>query len=396
MKSYFKNLNIIDVINSKVLKDKSMIIEDGIIKKILERDEKVEGSFDEIIDLKNKYIMPGLIDCHVHVFSEAEGKVNLFKKLDNFVLATAIAISNLDVLLKSGVTYIRDLGTLKGLDINLREAVKSGYVKGPDIKCCGQFITMTGGHMYMIGREADGIDEVRKAARESIKMGADVVKLAASGGVITPGSDVNAYQFNEDELRAAVIEAHKANKRVATHAHSVQAIKNSVLAGVDSIEHGSLINDECINLMLERGTFLVPTLKVGYSIIKAYEAGKNGIDKEKYEKESSLYNKHRENFEKAYKAGVKIALGTDSGVPGCIFGTTYQELFLMRECNVDIKDIIKIATINSAELLKIEEKYGSIEENKVADFLVLEGNPFQNLENIKKLFAVYKSGKLVN
>lgn len=249
--------------------------------------------------------------------------------------------------------------------------------------------------MYTMGKEADGVDEVRKATRESIKMGADVIKLAASGGVITSDNDINAYQFNEDELRVAVIEGHKANKKVATHAHSQQAIRNSILAGVDSVEHGSLIDEECIDLMVEKEIFLVPTLKVGYSIIRAYENGQKGISEEMYKKEKFLTSKRGENLEKAYKKGVKIAMGTDSGVPGNTFGTNYEELFLMKEWNIVTKDILRIATINAAELLDIKESHGSIEEGKVADFLVLKENPYENLETIKDLISVYKNGKLV-
>lgn len=395
MKNYFKNINIVDVVNGKVLKNRGMIIEDSIIKEITENNYEISDDFDLVTDLKGAYIMPGLIDCHVHVFNDATGKMNFFKDENNHVAIVATAIKNLETLLKSGVTYIRDLGAIKGFDVQLRYLVKNGYIIGPDIKCCGQFITMTGGHMYTMGREADGVDEVRKATRESIKMGADVIKLAASGGVITAGNDINAYQFNEDELRVAVVEGHKANKKVATHSHSPQAIRNSILAGVDSIEHGSLIDDECIDLMAEKGIFLVPTLKVGYSIIKAYENGEKGITHEMYEKEKFLTSKRSKNLEKAYKKGVKIAMGTDSGVPGNIFGTNYEELFLMRECNILVEDVIRMATINAAELLNIRESHGSIEEGKVADFLVLKESPYENLETIKDLISVYKNGKLV-
>ncbi len=395
MKIYFKNINIVDVINGNILENRGMIVENSIIKKITESNYEINEKLDLITDLKNSYIMPGIIDCHVHVFNDATGKMNFFKDKNNHVAVIATAIKNLESLLKSGVTYIRDLGAIKGFDIQLRELVKKGYILGPDIKCCGQFITMTGGHMYTIGKEVDGVEEVRKAARESIKMGADVIKLAASGGVITAGNDINAYQFNEDELRVAVIEGHKANKKVATHSHSAQAIRNSILAGVDSIEHGSLIDDECIDLMVKKDIFLVPTLKVGYSIIKAFESGKKSITEEMYEKEKFLTSKRGKNLEKAYKKGVKIAMGTDSGVVGNIFGKNYEELFLMKECSIPIEDVIKIATINAAELLNIKESHGSIEEGKVADFLVLKENPYKNLETIKDLISVYKNGKLV-
>ena len=264
MKCYFKNLNLIDGTGKEIIEKTNLLVLDDKIEYI-GKDIEVENNV-EVIDLKGKYVIPGIIDCHVHSFVETSGKINPMTTINNPVFLTVIAMKNLESLLKSGVTYIRDVGAINGYDIKLRDLLKMGYIKGPGMQCCGQVITMTGGHMHFIGREADGEDEVRKATREAIKMGADFIKIAASGGVLTPGNDVTTYQFNEEEIKAAVIEAHKARKKVATHSHSIMAIKNSILAGVDSIEHGSLMDEECISTMLQNGTYLVPTLKASYSI----------------------------------------------------------------------------------------------------------------------------------
>ncbi|WP_055070228.1 metal-dependent hydrolase family protein [Clostridium massiliamazoniense] len=392
MKYYFKNLNLIDGTGKDIIEKTNMLVENNKLKYI-GKDIKVENDF-EVIDLEGKYVIPGIIDCHVHSFVETSGKINPLTTMNNPVFLTAIAMKNLEELLKSGVTYIRDVGAINGYDIKLRELLKMGYIKGPGMKCCGQVITMTGGHMHFMGREADGEDEVRKATREAIKMGADFIKMAASGGVLTAGNDVTTYQFNEDEIRAAVIEAHKAKKKVATHSHSVMAIKNSILAGVDSIEHGSLMDEECINMMLENGTYLVPTLKASYSIIKAGE--ENSLaKKEGYEKAMMLFEHQKANFKKAYDTGVKIAMGTDSGVPGNKFGESAIELELMVQCGMSESDAIKAATKTSSELLEINDEYGTIEEGKFADFIVLSENPLKNIKVLQKPLMVYRHGELV-
>lgn len=392
MKCYFKNLNLIDGTGKEFIEKTNLLVLDDKIEYI-GKDIEVENNV-EVIDLKGKYVIPGIIDCHVHSFVETSGKINPMTTINNPVFLTVIAMKNLESLLKSGVTYIRDVGAINGYDIKLRDLLKMGYIKGPGMQCCGQVITMTGGHMHFIGREADGEDEVRKATREAIKMGADFIKIAASGGVLTPGNDVTTYQFNEEEIRAAVIEAHKARKKVATHSHSIMAIKNSILAGVDSIEHGSLMDEECISMMLQNGTYLVPTLKASYSIIKAGEEN-SFAKKEGYEKAMMLFEHQKANFKRAYDAGVKIAMGTDSGVPGNKFGESAIELELMVQCGMSEIDAIKASTKNSAELLGINDNYGTIEKGKFADFIVLSENPLLDIKTIQKPLMVYKHGNLV-
>lgn len=392
MKTYFKNVNLIDGTGKDIIESVNILVENGVIKKI-GKDIKVENDF-ELIDLEGKYIMPGMIDCHVHSFVETSGKINPMETMNNPVFLTAIAMKNLESLLKSGVTYIRDVGAINGYDIKLRELLKSGYINGPGMQCSGQVITMTGGHMHYIGREADGEDEVRKAAREAIKMGADFLKLAASGGVLTPGNDITSYQYNEDEIAVAVIEAHKAKRKVAVHAHSVMSIKNSLVAGVDSIEHGSLMDDQCIAMMVQKEAYLVPTLKASYSIIKVGE-NDSFSGKEGYEKATMLFDKQKANFKKAYDAGVKIAMGTDSGVPGNKFGESAVELELMVQCGMQEIDAIKASTKTSSELMGIDKDYGTIEEGKFADLIILDKNPLKDIKAIQKPMNVYKHGLLV-
>lgn len=392
MKIYFKNVNLIDGTGRDIIENVNILVENGVIKKI-GKDIKVENDF-ELIDLEGKYIMPGMIDCHVHSFVETSGRINPMETMNNPVFLTAIAMKNLESLLRSGVTYIRDVGAINGYDIKLRELLKSGYINGPGMQCSGQVITMTGGHMHYIGREADGEDEVRKAAREAIKMGADFLKLAVSGGVLTPGNDITSYQYNEDEIAVAVIEAHKAKRKVAVHAHSVMSIKNSLIAGVDSIEHGSLMDDQCIEMMVQKGTYLVPTLKASYSIIKVGE-NDSFSGKEGYEKAIMLFDKQKANFKKAYEAGVKIAMGTDSGVPGNKFGESAVELELMVQCGMKEIDAIKASTKTSSELMGINKEYGTIEEGKFADLIILDKNPLKDIKVIQKPMSVYKHGLLV-
>lgn len=392
MKYYFKNVNLIDGTGEDLIRNTNLLVEDGVIKKI---GSNINEEHDyELVDLSNKYLIPGIIDCHVHLFIDTTGKFTIQQIMENPVLATTVAMKNIDKLLKAGITYVRDAGAMHGYGIKLRNLIEREYISGPGIKCSGQFITMTGGHMHYMGREADGTDEVRKAAREAIKMGADFLKLVGSGGVSTEGSDVAAYQYNIDEINAAVVEAHKVNKKVAVHSHSAAGVRNAILAGADSIEHGTLMDENCVDMLVEHGTYLVPTLKASYTVIKASK--KSGLAYSMNAKKiEALVNTQKNNFKKAYESGVKIAMGTDSGLTGNHFGDNAFELKLMTEYGMKELDAIVAATKTSAELLGINDKYGTLEEGKFADFIVLDKNPLEDIAEIQKLESVYKKGILV-
>ena len=393
MKTCFKNINLIDGTGKDIMNNAYIIIEDGIIKNIGTKcsENCIEGC--EVVDLKNKYVMPGMIDCHTHIFMDSEpdsiSKMMTFTEVDYIITA----IKNLEKQLKSGVTFIRDVGGLNHYDIKLKKHLQNGNILGPDMYCAGKVVTMTGGHGYYAGREADGVDEVRKAVREQLKAGADVIKVISSGGVSTPGVDVNAYQFNVDELKAAVEEAHKAGRKVCTHCHATQGIKNSVIAGIDSIEHTTILDEQGAEMMLKEGTYMVPTLVAPHFTAKNGEEG--GIPKYAVDKAKEVGEKHTISFNLAMKKGVKIAMGTDAGTPFNEHGNSAYELYLMTEAGMSPMDAIVTSTKNSSELIGIDEKYGTLEVGKFADFIVLDENPLDNIETIQKPKSVYKKGKLV-
>ena len=393
MKKHFINLNLIDGTGKDVQKNAYITVEDGVIKEIGIGSIEKSKEENNIIDLQGKYIMPGMIDCHVHTFLNSDPdtlSVILNSTPTDFIIT---AIKNLENQLKSGVTFIRDVGAVNYYDIQLKKYLQHGIILGPDMYCAGKLITMTGGHGHHFGREADGQDEVRKAVREQLKAGADVIKVMSTGGVITPGVDVNAYQFNIDELKAVVEEAHKAGRKVCTHCHGTQGAKNAVIAGIDSIEHATILDEEVIEMFIKNGTYIVPTLVAPYYIVKY--GVESGIPKQAVDKAKEIIEKHFKSFNMAYKAGVKIAMGTDAGTPFNLHGESAYELYLMTEAGMSTMDAIVTATKVSSKLIGVEDKFGTLETEKYADFIVLSENPVKNIKTIQKPVAVYKKGNLV-
>ena len=295
--------------------------------------------------------------------------------------------------MKSGVTYIRNLGTERYADVKIRHAMEKGLTQKIGMVVSGPFITMTGGHGYYMGIEADGVDECRKAARTIIKNGADVVKIMATGGVLTPGVEPGAAQLTMEEIKAAVDEAHRADKRTATHAQGTTGIKNAVMAGIDSVEHGIYLDDEVIQMMLDRGTYLVPTLIAPLAIVEGGDEA--GLPDFVMRKARMVLEAHRESFRKAHKAGVKIAMGTDAGTPLNYHNKTYRELELMVENGMTPMEAVVAATKTSAELLRVEDKYGTLEKGKMADLIVLSENPLENIGTLGHVEHVIKEGKIV-
>ncbi len=393
MKTCFTNVNLIDGTGKEILKGATLTTKNGVIEEIGIGKSCSCTEECNVVDLENKYVMPGMIDAHVHMFSDSDpdlfGKMVKYNEVDFIIMA----IKNLERQLKSGVTFIRDAGGIKHYGIKLKKYLQDGTIKGPDVYCAGKIITMTGGHGHIMGREADGPDEVRKAVREQLKAGADVVKVISSGGVLTPGVDVNAYQFNVDELSAAVEEAHKAGRKVMTHCHSTQGIKNSVLAGIDSIEHTTLLDEEGAGMMAEAGTYMVPTLAAVHFIVVNGEEG--GIPKSVVDKAKEVYEQHQESFKYALDYKLNIAMGTDAGTPFNLHGNSAFELFLMTKAGMSPMEAIVTSTKNSSELIGIDKQYGTLEVGKFANLIVLDENPLDNIETIQNPVAVYKKGNLV-
>ena len=296
--------------------------------------------------------------------------------------------------LQSGVTFVRDMNGRKLAEVDLKNALKAGLFAGPNYYIARQCLCMTGGHGCNTGRECDGPVDCMKAAREQIKGGADFVKIMATGGV---NSDTRPEfsQLNLEEMTAAITEAHRAGKKTATHAHGKAGIKTAVLAGIDSVEHGSYIDDECIELMLQRGTALCPTLSTHYFTMKfGTEAG---IAPWKVEKGMRAAEAQHIGLEKAWKAGVPVTIGTDAGTPYNPHWGTYMEFVLfVEDMGFDPMDTLAAGTIRSAQVCGVDDWTGSITPGKHADFIVLKENPVQNIRTLGEVEQVYKDGVLVS
>jgi len=364
-------------------------------KSILEVGANTTCDDAKIVDLSGKYIMPGMINAHAHIVLDGE-LADPFGQLEKETDATAAlrATRTLKRALKSGVTFFRDMGCRNYIDIDLRNARNQGLIEGPEFIVAGKVVTMTGGHIWKIGREADGPNEVRKAAREQLKAGVDFIKIVATGGVLTMGSIPGAPQLSVEEMSAAVEEAKKVGKKTAAHCIGMEGIHNAVKAGIDSIEHGFYLNDEIIELMIKKGTYLVPTINAIHAIRKGgVEAG---IPKDACDKNQKNIAPSRESFLMAYKAGVKVAMGPDSGTPLNGHMACGEEVRLFVEYGVKPMEAIIFATKNAADLLGISGRYGTLENGKAADFLVLGANPIEDIEALQnKLECVYKLGELV-
>lgn len=354
-----------------------IIVDDGAITSVGAGSVSEEHGLIEKRDLSGQTVVPGFIDCHVHLRNDGVGDPRAQAAADSDAVAVLRSARNARRTLAAGVTTIRDCGSRAGIDFALRQAAAQGLCATPRLALSGVMICMTGGHGWSLGLEADGPDGVRRAARGQLKAGADNVKLVASGGILTPGSEIGAPQFTVEEMAAGVEEAHRAGKTACAHAHGTTAIKNAVRAGVDSIEHGYLIDDEGIEMMLERGTYLVATSSAVRNVVRHGVAA--GIRPEVVAKAEAAIEHHIDGFKRAYKAGVKMAMGTDSGVPFTDHGNNLDELVYLVEMGVPPIEAISIATLNSARLLRMDDRIGSLEAGKRADFVVIDGDPLSDI-----------------
>lgn len=349
-------------------------------------------------DISGKWLLPGLIDAHIHVCYNGEESIFALLERDRDSLVLE-AVEIVGRILSHGTTTVRDIGGEKYIEMSLRKAINAGYIKGPRMKTSGRVIAMTGGHAHFIAREADGPDEVRKAAREQIKAGADTVKLMATGGSATPGQDIMASQFTVDEMKAAVDAAHAMGRTVAAHCHGTGGIKNCMLAGVDSIEHGTYLDEETADMMVKNGASLVLTLGVGNPDLESYPL--TPVQKADAERRKHMIAKGvkqiRKTIDLARTKGVFLGSGSDAG-GNPLAPHRYsmaRELELLVENGIPEMEALTIVTHNNAKVLRWDDEIGSVESGKLADLLVIDGDPLADIKNVRKVAAVYKGGERV-
>ncbi|WP_341216335.1 amidohydrolase family protein [uncultured Wocania sp.] len=395
---------------NKAETNKSIIVKDGIIKDVKDgfinaSDLKLSDSTVTIINLKNKFVLPGFIDLHTHITQERNPNSNPHEwtTLNDEDLAFR-TIPFLNKTLMAGFTTVRNLGADYQLINSIKRSITRGDINGPRIIAATGAVSATGGHGDAHGYRpeilnafekrvgvCDGADDCRRAVRELVKQGADVIKITATGGVLSNTAAGVGQQLTDDELKAIVETANSLGRKVAAHAHEADGINAALKAGVNSIEHGSYLNDESVTLFNKTGAYLVPTLLAGVSVTEELKVNKN-IPPAIADKIRQVGPVVEASFKRALKGSVKIAFGTDSGVS--VHGTNAREFELMVKYGMDENEAIKSATITASELLGMSDKLGTITTGKIADIIAVDKNPLTNISSLLNVGFVMKEGKV--
>ena len=393
MRHFFYGMTLIDGNGGAPLENAGMLLESEIIIHIGPANDFPPDDNMQMTDCRGKTIIPGLINCHVHLVEEPYTWDRL-KDASETRLAL-LGAKHLRMLLESGVTFVRDLGAAHGVTIQLKKAIEDGLIAGPDILSGGRPLCITGGHgWFSMSRQCDGRDEFVKGAREQIRAGADLLKVMSTGGYARPKMKINhdimpdSPQMTVEEIQAVVAEAHPRGKKVAAHCNGLTGVRRAAMAGVDSIEHGQFNNvkekgvQETLEMMAEKGIVLVPTLSAFFkNYVKAEVIGQ--------------YQAVLDSFTAALASGVKIAMGNDSGCPFVGHETAAMEIRHMVEAGMKPMDAISSSTREAATLLGILGSFGTLQEGKNADFLILKNNPLVHIDTLSDIDQVYKSGQLV-
>lgn len=396
--------HLIDTDKGTLSKDMTIVVETNKITQVVSGFTTPEDG-DEVIDLKNKYVLPGLIDMHVHLESET-GKENQAMRQQFGEADTAYeAEQHAKTTLMAGFTTVRDLGG-SGVNIALRNAINRGWVVGPRILTSGRTVSTTGGHgdptngmnpRYQLkdAERADGVinsaDEARKVIRKRYQDGADWVKITATGGVLSIAKSGQAPLFQDDELKALVETAKDYDIEIAAHAHGTEGIKRALRAGVRTVEHGTYMDDEAIRLFKEKDAYFVPTIIAGMTVSDSAKV-KGYYHPYVVAKALGIGPIMQETFAKAYKAGVNIAFGTDAGV--FTHGMNAKEFLYMTEAGMPVMAALKSATVTNAKVLKMDDKVGKIAPGMLADIIAVDENPETDISTLMNVSFVMKDGKV--
>lgn len=389
-------------IDGSVRKNAVVVVEDNRITAVQDAAEYVEKPEDEVLDLSTQFVMPGLIDTHVHL--GFGGKPSLVEVHEAPEIVAVKAMKNAQLDLLGGFTTVRDEGypTLTGCAL-LREAIEGGVFSGPRIFTSGMYITPTAGHLDFRHADetsgfksfkpiniADGPEEVREAARYMLKYGADQIKVLVTGGVLSPGNEPGEQNMSVEEIQAAVEVARMHGKIVSAHAHGTAGIHAAAVAGVDVVEHGTLVDEETIHIMAAKKIAIVPTFIV--LKVVSEKGPQAGIPDFAVRKAAAMVSSHLSNIKKAYDAGVRIVFGTDCGTPLTPHGTQAGEFALMAQAGISPADVLLGATRYAAELLKWEKDLGTLAAGKLADIVAVPRNPLQDMSAMQEVSFVMKDG----
>ena len=391
-----KPKQILDVRSGKLI-NADILVESGVIKKVAKNIPII--SEYEIIDLRDMTVLPGLMDAHVHLTGNTDLKGNEGISESSY-LATIYGVKNAKETLMAGFTTVRNVGASNYSDVALRDGIEQKAIVGPTLLVSGPPLGITGGHCdsnilpaeyeYKAQGVADGPWEVRRKVRENKKYGVDLIKYCATGGVMSKGTNVNNRQYTLDEMKAIVDEAHTLGMKVAAHAHGLQGIRMAIEAGVDSIEHSSLIDQETVNNAISKGVFLARDIYVSDYILG--EGAKNGIPEYSLEKERIVGKKQRENFKMAFESGAKMAFGTDAGIYP--HGKNARQFKYMVQWGMTPIEAIQASTINTAELFGLNN-IGEIKESFDADIVAVMGNPLDDITLLENIDFVMKEGQII-
>lgn len=396
--TYVRAGAILNVESGQLISDQTITISGDQIVNIQNSAEVEPPIGSTVIDLSDKTILPGLIDAHTHLLSDADDQ-GLRGLVVSLPAATLNGVKNAQITLNAGFTTVRMVGAPGYADVALRDAIEAGELIGPRLLVSGPPIGITGGHCsdnnllpFEYGLTemgvADGPWEIRRLVRQHVKFGVDLIKTCSTGGVLSKGTKLSSTQYTLEELEALVHEAHSHGRKVAVHAHGTEGIKNAILAGADSIEHASFLNDELIELAKDRGTVLVMDIYVTEHILS--EGAQNGVLEESLEKERQVGTIQRENFSRAHAAGVKLVYGTDSAVYP--HGDNGKQFSRMVRFGMTPLEAIRSATINAAELLDVSTDVGQLSVGRKADLVAVTGNPIENISLLEHIEFVMKGG----